>query len=126
MLKGNGISDGIGLGKVILLKKEKIKPEKIKIDNVEAEKEIFQKALKAVEEETASLVEKLTGTEKEIMQAYLMILQDPNLVEETVKIIEQEKCNAAYGVDKGFQRLSKCLKKSMTLIWQQEVEILPI
>ena len=111
MLKGNGISDGIGLGKVILLKKEKIKPEKIKIDNVDTEKEIFQKAMKAVEEETASLVEKLTGTEKEIMQAYLMILQDPNLVEETIKIIEQEKCNAAYGVDKGFQKIIKMFEE---------------
>ena len=41
MLKGKGVSDGIGLGKVILLKNEDIKPEKIRIEDVMAEKEIF-------------------------------------------------------------------------------------
>lgn len=105
MLKGNGISDGIALGNVVILKKEKIKPQKIQTNNIDAEKEIFNKAISAVEEEIASLIDNLSGTEKEIMQAYLMILQDPILVQETVKIIEKEKCNAAYGVEAGFNKI---------------------
>lgn len=105
MLKGKGISDGIVLGNVVLLKDEDIKPEKIRIEDVEAEKEIFYQAVHTVKEETSSLVAQLSGTEKDIMQAYLMILQDPILVQETVKIIEQEKCNAAYGVEKGFNTI---------------------
>ena len=52
MLKGKGISDGIGLGKVVLLKNEDIKPEKIRIENVEQEKKIFYEAVYVVEEET--------------------------------------------------------------------------
>lgn len=39
------------------------------------------------------------------MQAYLMILQDLTLVEETIKIIEQEKCNAAYATEEGFNTI---------------------
>lgn len=105
MLKGKGISDGIGLGKVVLLKNEYIKPEKIQVKDVGAEKETFYKALKAVEVETEELINKLSGAEKEIMQAYLMILQDPTLVQETVKIIEQEKCNAAYATEEGFNTI---------------------
>ena len=105
MLKGKGISDGIGLGKVILLKNEDIRPEKIKIQDVASEKEIFYQAVHAVEVETENLINKLSGTEKDIMQAYLMILQDPTLVQETVKIIEQEKCNASYATEIGFNAI---------------------
>lgn len=56
MLKGKGISEGVGLGKVVLLEKEDIKPEKIRIEDVEAEKEVFYKAIREVEAETSSLI----------------------------------------------------------------------
>ena len=105
MLKGKGISDGIGLGKAIVLKNDDIKPEKIRIEDVVSEKEIFYQAVHAVETETEELINKLSGTEKDIMQAYLMILQDPTLVQETIKIIEQEKCNAAYATEVGFNTI---------------------
>ena len=105
MIKGKGISDGIGLGKVVVLKNEDIKPEKVGIKDIVAEKEILYKAIHALETETEDLIEKISGTEKNIMQAYLMILQDPTLVEETIKIIEQEKCNAAYATEVGFNKI---------------------
>ena len=44
MLKGTGISDGIGLGKAIIFKSQKIKLEKNKIKDVTLEKEKFYKA----------------------------------------------------------------------------------
>lgn len=105
MIRGKGISDGIGLGKAVILKNEAVKPEKIRIEDVALEKEFFYKAIHAVEAETEELINKLSGTEKDIMQAYLMILQDPTLVQETVKIIEQEKCNAAYATEIGFNTI---------------------
>ena len=111
MLKGKGISDGIGLGKAVILKKESIKPEKIIVKNIEKEKEIFYQAIHTVEQETEELIEKISGTEKEIMQAYLMILQDPTLVAETIKIIEQEKCNAAYATQTGFNTIIKMFEE---------------
>ena len=43
MLKGMGISDGIGIGKAIILNNEDIKPEKIRTDDIEQEKKIFLK-----------------------------------------------------------------------------------
>lgn len=105
MLKGVGISDGIGLGKVVLLKNEEIKPEKVRIDDVESEKKILYNAIHLVEKETEELVNQLSGTEKDIIQAYLMILQDPTLVQSSIDIIEQEKCNAAYATEKGFNSI---------------------
>lgn len=105
MLKGMGISDGIGIGKAVILNDEDIKPEKIRTDDIEQEKKIFMSAIQNVKNETEELIKKLNGTEKEIMEAYLMILQDDTLVQETVQIIEQEKCNAAYGADSGFNKI---------------------
>lgn len=105
MLKGKGISEGIGLGKVMILENEDITLEKIRIENVEAEKEIFYQALHAVEAETQELINKLEGKEKDIMQAYLMILQDPTLAQETIRIIKQDKCNASYAIEIGFNKI---------------------
>ena len=105
MLSGMGISDGIGIGNAVILNDEDIKIEKIKIDNIEQEKKTFLNAVKAVQSETEELIKKLNGTEKDIMQAYLMILQDDTLIQETMKIIEDEKCNSAYGVEIGFNKI---------------------
>ena len=105
MLKGKGVSEGIGLGKAVILKNEEIKPEKIQIEDVDLEKENFYHAFHEVESEIEELINKLSGTEKDIMQAYLMILQDPTLVQETVEIIEKEKCNAAYATEVGFNTI---------------------
>lgn len=105
MLNGMGISDGIGIGKAIILNNEDIKPEKIRIDNIEQEKKSFFDALQSVKNETEEMIRNLNGTEKDIMEAYLMILQDDTLIQETVKIIEQEKCNSAYGVNMGFNKI---------------------
>jgi phosphoenolpyruvate-protein phosphotransferase len=105
MLKGMGISDGIGIGKAVILNDEDIKTEKIRIDDIEQEKKIFFAAIQSVKNETEELIKNLNGTEKDIMEAYLMILQDDILVQETVRIIENEKCNAAYGADSGFNKI---------------------
>ena len=105
MLKVMGISEGIGLGRAIILNNEDIKPVKVRINDVENEKKIFFDAVKNVKKETEQLVDKLEGTEKDIMQAYLMILQDETLLQETIRIIEEEKCNSAYATDVGFNKI---------------------
>ena len=111
MLKGKGISDGIGLGKAVVLKNEDRKPEKIRVEDIVAEKEIFYQAVHDVEEETEELISKLSGTEKDIMQAYLMILQDATLLQESIQIMEQEKCNAAYATEVGFNTMIRIFEE---------------
>ena len=105
MLKGKGVSEGIGLGKVVILRNDEIKPEKVQIEDVILEKEKFYDAVSKVQNEIEELIKKISGTEKDIMQAYLMILQDPTLIQETIEIIEKEKCNAAYATEIGFNTI---------------------
>lgn len=111
MLVGKGISEGIGLGKAVILKENGIKIEKQKIEDISAEKQQIYDAVKEVESEIEKLIQNIDGTEKEIMQAYLMILQDPSLIQETIKIIEQEKGNSAYAVENGLNQIIKTFEE---------------
>ena len=111
MLVGKGISEGIGLGKAVILEENGLKIEKQKIENISAEKQQIYDAVKEVESEIEKLIKNIDGTEKEIMQAYLMILQDPSLIQETIKIIEQEKCNSAYAVENGLNQIIKTFEE---------------
>ena len=111
MLVGKGISEGIGLGKTVILKENELKIEKQKIEDISAEKQQIYDAVKEVESEIEKLIQNIDGTEKEIMQAYLMILQDPRLIQETIKIIEQEKCNSAYAVENGLNQIIKTFEE---------------
>lgn len=111
MLVGKGISEGIGLGKAVILKENGLKIEKQKIEDILAEKQQIYDAVKEVESEIEKLIQNINGTEKEIMQAYLMILQDPSLIQETIKIIEQDKCNSAYAVENGLNQIIKTFEE---------------
>ena len=63
VLKGKGVSNGIGFGKVVLLKPEDLKVEKSKIDNVKEETEKLEadyiEKEKQIKKEDGSLFEKI-------------------------------------------------------------------
>lgn len=105
MLKGKGISSGIGIGKAFILKKEEIKIEKTKIENVSKELEKLEVSLKSVIKETEESIEKLkqnqNNEQAEILEAYLMILQDETLTQKAKELIEKEKINSVYAVEQG-------------------------
>ena len=101
MLKGKGISEGIGIGKALVIKKEKIKIEKSKIDDVSKELEKLNVSLNSVIKETEQLKEKSNNEQKQILEAYLMILQDETLLQKAKELIEKEKMNCVYAVEQG-------------------------
>ena len=111
MLAGKSISEGIGLGKAVILKENELKIEKQKIKDISAEKKQIYDAVKEVESEIEKVIQNIDGTEKEIMQAYLMILQDPSLIQETINIIDEEKCNSAYAVENGLNQIIKTFEE---------------
>lgn len=111
MLVGKSISEGIGLGKAVILKENELKIEKQKIKDISAEKQQIYDAVKEVESEIEKVIQNIDGTEKEIMQAYLMILQDPSLIQETINIIDEEKCNSAYAVENGLNQIIKTFEE---------------
>ena len=56
-------------------------------------------------------MEKSSGTEKEIMTAYLMLVQDPTLTIETENLIKNSKYNAEYATEEGFDKIVKMFEK---------------
>lgn len=110
MLKGKGVSNGIGFGKAIILENEEIKVTQFKIENPDKEVEFFYSAFNKVIEETKEIISKLSGTEADIMQAYLTIMQDPSLVAETVNMIKNDKYNAGYATEVGFDTIIQMFK----------------
>lgn len=110
MLKGKGVSKGIGIGNAKVLKNEEIEFTDFKIENKENELNYFKKCLNEVIEDTKKVVEKISGTEADIMNAYLMILQDPTLTSETERLICEEGYNAGYAVKVGFEAIEEVFK----------------
>ena len=102
MLKGNGVSKGIGFGNIVILKKEDRQIEKRTVQDSDTEMKKFKEALKSITQETEEIVNKITGTEKDIMSAYLMIMQDPTLTQETENAIINQNYNVEYAVEVGF------------------------
>ena len=107
MLKGKGVSTGIGFGNIVVLKKVERKIEKKTIESEQIEQELARvhKALEEVINETETQMKNMNGTEADIMQAYLMIMQDPSLISETENAIKNSKYNAEYAVEVGFNSI---------------------
>ncbi len=110
MLKGKGVSKGIGIGHTKVLKTEEIKITDFKVEDKENELKFFKECLKNVMEETMKVTEKLSGTEADIMNAYLMILQDPTLTSETERLITEEGYNAGYATKVGFEAVEEMFR----------------
>ena len=62
MLVGKGISEGIGLGKAVILEENRLKIEKQKIEDISAEKQQIYDAVKEVESEIEKLIQNIDGT----------------------------------------------------------------
>ena len=101
MLKGKGISEGIGIGKALVIKREKIKIEKSKIENVNKELEKLNVSLDSIIQETKKLKDNSNNQQKQILEAYLMILQDETLLQKTKELIKNDKLNCVYAVEQG-------------------------
>ena len=110
MLKGKGVSKGIGIGHTKILKNEEVKLTDFKVEDKENELSYFKKCLNNVIEDTREVLEKLSGTEADIMNAYLMILQDPTLTEETERLIQEDGYNAGYATKVGFEAVEEVFK----------------
>ncbi len=102
MYKGIAASPGIAIGKAFVLDQEDFTIKKRKINAEEVEKEIsrFKEALKKTEEELLDVKEKvlakLGAKHARIFDAYLLILEDPVFVEETIENIKKNSLNAEY------------------------------
>ncbi|MGN1125895.1 MAG: phosphoenolpyruvate--protein phosphotransferase [Ruminococcus sp.] len=83
MLKGINASEGIGIGKVMLIEEVNLEYEKKKITDTQAEIERYRNALDAFCEKTEKQAENIKNTvgekEAEILLGHLLMIKDPGM-----------------------------------------------
>lgn len=83
MLKGINASEGIGIGKVMLIEEVNLEYEKKKITDTHAEIERYRKAFEAFCEKTEKQAENIKNTvgekEAEILLGHLLMIKDPGM-----------------------------------------------
>jgi len=102
MQRGIAASPGIVIGKALVLSQEDFCIKKRRLLEEEVEEEIarFQEALNITKQELITIRDKVNtrlGTKHaSIFEAYLLVLEDPMLVGETMEKVRKEKINIEY------------------------------
>ncbi|MDD5491599.1 MAG: phosphoenolpyruvate--protein phosphotransferase [bacterium] len=102
MHRGIAASPGIVIGQALILSQEDfcIKKRKLQDDEVENEIVRFQEALNSTKLELIAIRDKVNGRlgtkHASIFEAYLLVLDDPMLVKETIDKVRKEKMNVEY------------------------------
>ena len=103
-LFGSGIGRGIAIGKAYLLKNSEIEIPELKLQKNQIKTEVsrFNSAVLDTEKHYQLMLAKLPkNAPKEsaaFIEAHKMMLRDPLLVNESIKIIKSEQVNAEYAL----------------------------
>ena len=104
-IKGIPVSSGIGIGRAYLIDRRKIKVERypIKAEEVPKEVERFHKALDLAKTQLIEIKENLIKElgdkgHAHIVDVHILILEDEMLINEAIKIVEQERVNAEWAL----------------------------
>lgn len=99
MQNGIAASRGIGIGSICVIAEHDLVFENKKIDDTEAEKGRFDKAVDAFKGETLAMAEdirkRIGPKEAEIMEGHLVMISDPTMSGEMKKMIDAGQCAEA-------------------------------
>lgn len=103
MLVGKSASQGIAIGKALVLRSQAIRIEDGHVSDTEREQARFEKALRQSAEEIKRLHTKVLATlgddKAQIFEAHLLILEDPELTDSIKDKINTDKVKATRAVD---------------------------
>jgi phosphotransferase system enzyme I (PtsI) len=101
-MKGIGVSPGIVIGKVLLKEEKQIIIEKKDVISYEEEIQRFRIAMENSKTEIQDIynnvLKNIGETEASIFEAHLMILEDPEMLEQIEKKIQDNKVNAEWAL----------------------------
>ncbi len=104
ILKGLGCSNGVAIGKTFFMRREALIVTNEKIEDIDAEIEIFRVAQKKADAELEALYQKALaeiGEEQaEILSAHRMMLGDLDFIENIENMIRDEMMNAGCAVER--------------------------
>jgi phosphoenolpyruvate-protein phosphotransferase (PTS system enzyme I) len=94
---GQSASVGFVKAKVLVLKNEKVSKPSKKSEGIECEYELLKMAIKKAIDDLTQLQTKATGASAEILTAHLMLLEDPEAIEQCqARITQGQSAEVAY------------------------------
>jgi phosphoenolpyruvate-protein phosphotransferase (PTS system enzyme I) len=116
-LRGIPVSAGVCRGRILVLDKARPAIEQRSLAEAELPEEInrLQRALVSTREQLQDvqrqLAASLGASHASIFDAHLLVLEDPALIDETVRVIQEEKFNAEYAFHRVTERYATALAK---------------
>ncbi|MFT5136686.1 MAG: phosphotransferase system enzyme I (PtsI) [Arenicella sp.] len=116
-LFGSGIGRGIAIGKAYVLKSSEIETQQLQLEKKQIPTEIarFKKAVIATEDQYKSILRQLPkDAPKEsaaFINAHMMMLRDPLLVDESINIIRRDSVNAEHALQTQSANLVKVFEQ---------------
>ena len=99
MLHGTPASEGIGLGRVMIVEEAKLEYNNVTVTDTEAEVERFRNAVKIYCDNTAAQADALKASagkkEAEILEGHIQMMKDPYMCGEIEKLIDNGQCAEA-------------------------------
>ncbi|MCO5051701.1 MAG: phosphoenolpyruvate--protein phosphotransferase [Verrucomicrobiae bacterium] len=117
ILRGIPVSPGVCRGRILVLDKTRYRVEKRLVADAEIPHELnrFQQALvktrEQMQETQRQLLQNLGANHASIFDAHLLVLEDPSVIDEVVRLIQEEKLNAEYAFGQVTERYIEALAK---------------
>lgn len=131
MYKGIGGSEGVGIGKAVLIKEQNLTVEEKSISDTDAEIQRFQDAIETFEKATNEMVEKMAQTvgeqDADILRGHVIMLRDPMIEEQIITQISSEKMTAEMALEQVMNQTAEMFAAvSDELIQQRATDLMDI
>lgn len=123
MYKGIAGSEGIGIGKIVLIEEHDISIENKKITDTDAEIAKLQGAIEKFVADTNAMADRMDKTvgkkDADILRGHILMLQDPMIEEQISALIISEKISAEMAVDQVLEQTAEMFSQIPDELLQQ-------
>lgn len=123
MYKGIAGSEGIGIGKVVLIEEHEINIENKRVEDTDVELARLQAAIEKFVTDTTAMAEKMDVTvgkkDADILRGHIQMLQDPMIEEQVSALIISGKITAEMAVDQVLEQTAEMFAEIPDELLQQ-------
>ena len=123
MYKGIAGSEGIGIGKVVIIEEHEVVIEDRTISDTEAEINRVRDGIEKFVADTTAMADKMEATvgakDADILRGHIMLLQDPTIEEQIVDLINNGKVNAEKALDQVLEQTAELFSQIPDELLQQ-------
>lgn len=123
MYKGIAGSEGIGIGKVVIIEEHEVVIEDRTISDTEAEINRVREGIEKFVADTTAMADKMEATvgakDADILRGHIMLLQDPTIEEQIVDLINNENVNAEKALDQVLEQTAELFSQIPDDLLQQ-------